>query len=90
MGPRLPVVIASYLRWQQAAPWQQSEPLQHPALADFANEVPKVNINRAARLRIPVIIFFIWILLIKFLTTSQMALVTRHRLTRRQFAMVCS
>jgi hypothetical protein len=46
---------------------QQAEPLQHPAVADFAKEVPKVSINRAAKLKTPVIIFFISILLIKVL-----------------------
>jgi hypothetical protein len=39
--------------------------LQHPALPDFANELPNVNIKRAARLRTPIVSFFIEILLIK-------------------------
>jgi hypothetical protein len=65
-----------YLRWQQAVPLQQAEPLQQPAFADFANDVPNVNINRAVRLRTPIIVFFIWILPIKSSTDSQMTLVT--------------
>jgi hypothetical protein len=44
--------------------------LQHPAFADFANEAPNVNITRAARLRTPIVIFFIKILLIKVLTAD--------------------
>jgi hypothetical protein len=62
--------------------------LQHPAFADFAKELPNVNIKRAARLRKPIVSFFISILLKEICNRSQMTLVTQKaRLTRKRFAM---
>jgi hypothetical protein len=49
----------AYFRQQAAALWQQDDPLQHPAFADFAKELPNVNITRAARLRTLIVSFFI-------------------------------
>jgi hypothetical protein len=55
----VPVFVTTYFRQQAAPLWQQDDPLQHPAFADFANELPNVNIIRAARLRTLIVSFFI-------------------------------
>jgi len=47
-----------YFRQQAAPLWQQDDPLQQPAFADFANELPNVNIKRAARLSTLIVSFF--------------------------------
>ncbi len=76
----------AYLRWQQAALlWQQDDPLQHPLLDDFAKELPNVNITRAARLKTPIISFFISILLINLPEiANKMTLVTQYGLPRQK------
>jgi hypothetical protein len=82
--------LPAYFLWQHAEPLQQAEPLQHPASADFPNEVPNVSNKRAVRLNTHVVIFFMTILLQEFLFQYEKTLVTRENPPhQKMFSLAC-